>query len=799
MKSIFKITAAAAAALVSLASVAFVTPAFAADPDAGPAPVDGGAPPSDGGAPPDAGPAPAPAPESPPPPPPPPAPSERARVAPTVDVLAQRPRRTPLDEVAGSTAVLSKQDLVNSTPVSSADALRQVTGINYVPEEGMGLRPNVGLRGLDPSHSRKVLFLEDGVPISLNPYGTPESYYAPPIERMQRVDVVKGSGQILNGPQTVGASIDFISRDPPRKLTLEGDLRYGTYGYLVAQAGVGNTHGPFGYWLEVLHRRFDGPRALDLALTDVFGKVRIAISPRSLLTLKLDVYDEFSRATYLGLTRPQYEADPNGSYAIHDRVRIRRYAVSARHTQLLARGVQWTNTAYGYLTDRDWRRQDYLRSHLDKNGNPLPADLFERAVGATPGAPATDDGGSIWFLRTTGNVDRAYAVAGLDSRATWGWASSTRPVSGELVAGARFHYERARDQLVQGATPEDSSGNIAEDEIRHGYALALFAQHRLSIKERLHITPGLRLENFWTDRTVLRRRPLVGDTLGPPESVFIRGGSFAWGIIPGLGLAYDPHPVVRLYAGVHRGFAPPRTKDAVTPMGQDLRLDAELSWNWELGARVRLGRALAAEVTGFLLDFSRYLLPIGEASTTPESLATYAARTAGVEVNATFDPMALTRHGAAWSLPITVNYTAVPLATFVGGGFDGLRLPYAPEHLLYAQIRLQHRLGLSAQVAVTYLGPQFSDMDNTVVDRGPNGQAGLIGKLDGYALLDARVAWTIAKAGVTLYVAGKNLTNTRYIAGRDPAGIAPGLPLQVWGGVSFSLPPRPSQTSARLN
>jgi len=787
MKSIFKITATA------LALAALATPALAVDPDAGSSPPDGGA---------DAGPAPAPAPDEKPAPPPPPPPPATARVAPTVDVLGQRARRTPVDDVAGATASISKQDLVNSTPVSSADALRQVTGINYVPEEGMGLRPNVGLRGLDPSHSRKVLFLEDGVPISLNPYGTPESYYAPPIERMQRVDVLKGSGQIMNGPQTVGASIDFISRDPPRKLTVEGDLRYGTWGYLVAQAGVGDTRGPFGYWLEVLHRRFDGPRALDLALTDVFGKVKIAISPRSLLTLKLDVYDEFSRATYLGLTTPQYEADPNGSYAIHDRVRVRRYAVTARHTQLFAHRVQWTNTAYGYLTDRDWRRQDYDRVRpKDPNGNPLEVD-YERAIGATPSAPVTDDGGSVYFRRSTGNRDRSYAVAGLDSRATWAWASAARPVSGELQAGARFHYERARDQFVQGATPEDSSGNIVDDEIRHGYALALFAQHRLTIKEKVHITPGLRLENYWTDRTVLRRRTVDGSgATDGAESVFIRGDSFAWGLIPALGISYDPHPIVRIYAGVHRGFAPPRTKDAVTPSGQDLRLDAELSWNWELGARVRLGRALSAEVTGFFLDFSRYLLPIGEASTAttpdPEVLASSnaaAARTAGVEINATFDPMALTKASASWSLPFVLNYTAVPLATFVGGGFDGLRLPYSPEHLVYAQVRLQHRLGLSAQVSLTYLSSQYSDKDNTerpTLD-------GLVGKLDGYALLDARVAWTIAKAGVTLYVAGKNLTNTRYIAGRDPAGIAPGLPFQIWGGVSFSVPPR-GLAPSRLN
>jgi Fe(3+) dicitrate transport protein len=52
-----------------------------------------------------------------------------------------------------------------------------------VEEEGAGLRANIGIRGLDPHRSRNVLILEDGIPVALNPYGEPDSYYTPQIDR----------------------------------------------------------------------------------------------------------------------------------------------------------------------------------------------------------------------------------------------------------------------------------------------------------------------------------------------------------------------------------------------------------------------------------------------------------------------------------------------------------------------------------------------------------------------------------------------------------------------------------------
>ncbi len=130
--------------------------------------------------------------------------------------------------------------------IGANEVFRNVPGVNVRDEEGQGLRPNIGIRGLDPTRSRKVLMLEDGVPIALAPYGEPELYYNPPIDRMKRIEILKGSGSILFGPQTVGDVINYITRQPPRIPTFSARIQGGSNDFYSGLFSYGGTWGDVG-------------------------------------------------------------------------------------------------------------------------------------------------------------------------------------------------------------------------------------------------------------------------------------------------------------------------------------------------------------------------------------------------------------------------------------------------------------------------------------------------------------------------------------------------------------------------
>ena len=153
--------------------------------------------------------------------------------APSADDLAEVVvvgSRIRARSLAGSAQVIDAETLRESRTLTVNEALRKVPGVYARDEEGLGLRPNIGIRGLNPTRSSKVLLLEDGLPLGFAPYGDNASYYHPSFERFERIEVLKNSGQIAFGPQTIGGLINYITPQTPQDLEAGITARSGNHG-----------------------------------------------------------------------------------------------------------------------------------------------------------------------------------------------------------------------------------------------------------------------------------------------------------------------------------------------------------------------------------------------------------------------------------------------------------------------------------------------------------------------------------------------------------------------------------------
>jgi Fe(3+) dicitrate transport protein len=689
-------------------------------------------------------------------------------------------RSDALSRLPGSAAVIPAQELQAMQPLSANEALRTLPGVHVQDEEGVGLRANVGIRGLDPDRSRTLLVLEDGVPVALAPYGEPEMYYSPPIDRMNRVELVKGSGSILFGPQTIGGVLNYVTADAPSVTTGSVMLRGGEGRSRLVQANYG------GSWSGVRGNigAFD-KRASDLAglwfnVSDVTAKLGTRTAAGE-LGVKATYYDERSNSTYVGLTQAMFDASPYTHPAPNDLLHIRRYAVTASHETGFLGNSSVRTSAYAYQTTRDWRRQDY---------------------GYTP------DGTQHVFRNSTGNRNRSFDVAGIEPRFRTVWPRGGRPI--ELDFGTRLHYERARDQHINGATATASTGEVRDDEIRVGKAVSAFVQSRFFITPALHVTPGLRLERFTYDRTILRarvRRATGSGTTREVEDVNIQGGDAVAEVIPGVGSAWSPSPLFTLFAGVHRGFAPPRVKDGLVypdptlgvddqiPELQTLSLDAERSLNYELGTRLTPRPYLSLEATAFYLDFTNQIIEpsLSAGSAADVALANQGAtRHRGVEAALSFDVakamgqpfgliarVAATRTAAEFSKD---RFLRSPAGDTVN--VRGNRLPYAPEMTASASLTFDHPAGLLLRLDGLHVGEQFADNFETRAGSA-NGRTGLI---PAYRVFDFSAQYRLpVLSGLSLTAAVKNLAGDKYIASRRPEGIKPGLPRTVSAGLEWRL------------
>src|SRR5690606_13832326 len=146
-------------------------------------------------------------------------------------------------------------------PLSLMDALRTVPGIQTADEDPFGLNLNIGLRGLPPRRSSRTLLLAAGMPILLGPYGEPSMHSGPPVEALEVIEVLKGSAQITEGPQTSGGVINFITRSPPTNgRLLEATAGGGGAGYRNFHAAAGIGRAGRAVSLDLAYRTGDGVR-----------------------------------------------------------------------------------------------------------------------------------------------------------------------------------------------------------------------------------------------------------------------------------------------------------------------------------------------------------------------------------------------------------------------------------------------------------------------------------------------------------------------------------------------------------
>jgi Fe(3+) dicitrate transport protein len=680
-----------------------------------------------------------------------------------VEVIATRIIAT--DELAsripGSVAIVDRDQLEAARVLEVGEALRKVPGVNVRDEEGFGLRPNIGIRGLNPTRSSKVLLLEDGVPLSYAPYGDNASYYHPPVERFRTIEVVKGAGQILYGPSTVGGVINYVTPDPPAKTSGYVNLNGGNRGYFNGHVNLGSTIGKTGFLLEYMRKQGEGSREnTDFALNDLNGKLTRTFGDRHSVTLKSNFYREDSNITYSGLRQAEYEANPRQNPFKNDFFYGRRYGVTSNHSYVVNSRVLLSTNVYWAHFRRHWWRQS-------SNSGQRPND------GADPAC------GGMQNLNTTCGTEgrlRSYYNWGVDPhlRASF----SLLGLQHETDFGVRVHWETQNRRQENGNSPLARSGTLVEHNLRDNMAASVFFQDRLTFG-RLTVTPGVRLERIFFDRT--------------NRLTNVNGRTDMTQAVPGIGASLALAKNTTIYGGVHRGFAPPRTEDIINnTTGGVIDLDPELSWNYELGVRAAPARGLRLEGTFFRSDYENQIIPASLAGGVGSAL-TNAGQTlhAGLEFLARVDagPILHTRH----NFYVRGAYTYLPISRFEGIRFSnvtgftnvlitGNRLPYSPENLLTLTLGYSHPRGIELQFESNVIGKQFGD-DLQTTAPSADGQRGL---LPSYTLCNATFNYHSEPLRSTFYVAVKNLFDDTVIVDRA-RGILPSSSRLVEGGLKFSF------------
>jgi len=611
----------------------------------------------------------------------------------------------------GTVNLIDLEEIQSIQPLSTEDVLRRIPGINIKGEEETSIVANFGLRGLSASESKSLL-LEDGVPVAPGLFIGNDRYFNTRIQRVEQVEVLKGSSSLRYGPSTIGGVVNYITKTPDDGVKISGRVGSFNLREMNIEAGGQNVSGDAYAGVVATYADSDGFMDKGYEMSDVMLKAGTAIGDNQRVGLKVSFHENDANISYRGIFLDAYRAGADYNPAPDDWYLQDRKSADLNHEWLISDSTTLKTLFYWSEVSRD-----YWRYNVDT-------------------AASNQAGRWVYTDALTGN-NRSFERLGAETRLSM--AHELAGLTADTEFGFRVMTEESNDTRIRATRQQDRSGTNDRHRVDSADSVAAYVQSRIELTERLAVTPGLRVEDYEQKRLFLTQNNATATTSNTE-------------FLPGVGATFDVTPAAQIYGGVYRAFSPASNGVALDGL-TDQNLDGERSTNYEIGIRGAEG-PLSYEVAAFAMDFSNQVVT---GNSNPNLSQSNAGETEhyGMEFALGYD------FGAGFS--VDSNATWIPTSKFETGDFAGNRLPYAPK--LLANIGLNYTLDrLQASLTAHHRGEQYGDPSNQV-DL-PTGASGGIwgGLLPAYTVVDLTAQYNIA-AGFDVFGAVKNIADKQYIAG----------------------------------
>lgn len=562
------------------------------------------------------------------------------------------------------------------------EAFITTPGIN-VAEEAIPARVNVSYRGLgDPHESESTLTLKDGIPLESDWFGYPTIYYIPPIESVERIELIRGGGSLLYGPQ-IGPVINYVTASPREDTAFGGSVQAfgGSYGYYSTYLESSGASGRYGYGADFLATGSDGFRDNgDTSIQTGSATAVFQIDEHQRLRLDFDAYNsDIGEAGRL--TPVQWSINPAVTTRPRDRVWIQRYY-----------------PALNYI----YEKNDFI------------ADITTWGGYQSRNSRRSTGGGIAAFLPgTPNNIDkRDFTFYGLDARARKDYETDFTDGTNSLTAGLTFYYGDAPNVRERGLGTA-TSGAPVFDESRYTIYGAAFAENIFRFGPWA-VIPAFRLdiptvsvkENYNFGVT----RPLYDETI---TSVAPLGS---------LGVTYDFDANNQGYASFSTSYTPKQYGDVGNPTSNRIRTtDSDVGYNYqgEIGARGSHSSWLSYDASFFYYYQTGLVetLNIGAGNTVVNNAGD--AINYGIEAAADVDLIAFidAQQGSNLGedfgeLNVFANLQWLQ-AEFVSGQFDGNTPSYAPDFVVKTGVVWDWRDWAKVALTGEYLDNQYwNDANN---------------------------------------------------------------------------------------
>ena len=668
---------------------------------------------------------------------------------------------------AKKTEVILLEDVIaNKAANNTRQVFAKIPGANIWESDCAGLQIGVATRGLSPNRNANFNTRQNGYDISADALGYPESYYTPPVQALEKIELVRGAASLQYGTQ-FGGLVNFVIKKPPmdKKIEVSTEQTYNSLGFYNSYVDVGGSAGNMSYFFFNRTVAGDCWRCnTDFTSSTSYLDVHYQFSD----AFKVGV--EYTRMNYLskqpgGLTDREFYTDAKQSNRERNWFDVDWNLIAAHLEYAFSPNLKIDSKFVTLLGGKQ------ALGNLDAINRPDNDPSIERNLLADEFRNFTNETRLI-YTYTLGSEQSAFLVGGRF------YNGFTHRQQGLGPAGNKptFTYNNP-DRL------EDSDFDLP------GRNYSAFIENIFSITPRLSITPGLRYEyinteakGYYNASTQDNEGNTLIDTLIYED--LSRARDFLFG---GVGVSFKMNENVEFYGNYSQNYRSINFND-IRVNNPSLIVDPEIKdefgSNFDAGARGNIKGILNYDVSLFLLRYNdrigtrlvkgpdpRYDFDIERTFRLRTNIAD--AKMYGLEA---FIEANIFRIFSAFSkrkdnLSVFINLSLIDsqYSSPGEGSIDRNKVELVPQLNIKTGLTYQGARW-SASLLWSGLSEQYSDATNTITPV-PDAIEGVI---PAYSVMDFAVKYKIghgfnAQAGIN------NLLDARYFTRRAAGYPGPGV------------------------
>lgn len=645
------------------------------------------------------------------------------------------------------------QLIANKSANNARELYASVPGLNIWESDGGGLQLGIGARGLSPNRTAHFNTRQNGYDISADALGYPESYYTPPAEAIESIQLIRGAASLQFGPQ-FGGMLNFNLIQPSNKtFQYKGAHTYGAYNFVGSFNSIsGTVNKKFSYLAFYKFKRGDGWRDnSEFSQHNAFGILKYQFNENIFLSA------EYTYMTYLakqagGLTDALFEQNPKQSIRDRNWFQVNWNLMSAHFNWKITKQIKLDAKVFKVIASRQALGNLDKISRLD--------DLLERDL-------------------IQGNFNNL----GAEIRTLIHYPISKK-MKGTLAAGGRYYHGQTISK--QGKANADYGPDFeflnpdnleGSDYTFPSTNYSAFVENMFRLSKSFWISAGIRYEHISTEAEGFYRvqnyHPLTNELLFDTSYNEVKGNSRNI-FLGGIGLTWKPIGNIEIYSNIAQNYRGINFSDIriINPNQEiDPNIQDETGFNADLGFRGK-GKKYTYDISGFYLhydnkigiinkkvndyEFVRYRTNIGMAYST------------GVEL---FGEYSFKRSDSSKTyLSVFANgaYVYARYGESLEEAYSNKWVELVPPITLKSGITL-HTGKWTVSYLATYVHKHYTDGTNAEFD--PNAVAGLI---PSYYVMDLGSTLELNrflefKAGVN------NCTDNKYFTRRASAYPGPGI------------------------